>query len=57
MLSTSAFKFNMRRYTLAEKSTHVPYRDSKLTRVLRDCFGGKGFHSYTSQLNLNLIYH
>lgn len=25
---------------LAENSTHVPVRDSKLTRLLRDSFGG-----------------
>ena len=24
-----------------EKSTHVPYRDSKLTRLLRDSLGGR----------------
>lgn len=26
---------------LAENSAHVPIRDSKLTRLLRDSFGGK----------------
>lgn len=26
---------------LAENSAHVPFRDSKLTRLLRDSFGGK----------------
>ena len=26
---------------LAENSAHVPVRDSKLTRLLRDSFGGK----------------
>ena len=26
---------------LAENSAHVPFRDSKLTRMLRDSFGGK----------------
>lgn len=26
---------------LAENSSHVPFRDSKLTRLLRDSFGGK----------------
>lgn len=26
---------------LAENSPHVPIRDSKLTRLLRDSFGGK----------------
>lgn len=29
---------------LAENSAHVPTRDSKLTRLLRDSFGGKIFH-------------
>nr|GMD74989.1 armadillo repeat-containing kinesin-like protein 2 [Ipomoea batatas] len=28
---------------LAENSTHVPVRDSKLTRLLRDSFGGRYF--------------
>lgn len=28
---------------LAEKSAHVPVRDSKLTRLLRDSFGGEIF--------------
>lgn len=28
---------------LAENSSHVPVRDSKLTRLLRDSFGGKNF--------------
>lgn len=27
--------------SLAENSAHVPFRDSKLTRLLRDSFGGK----------------
>ncbi|KAF5750970.1 kinesin-related protein [Tripterygium wilfordii] len=27
--------------TLVEHSTHIPYRDSKLTRLLRDSLGGK----------------
>ena len=26
---------------LAENNAHVPFRDSKLTRMLRDSFGGK----------------
>lgn len=26
---------------LAENSSHIPIRDSKLTRLLRDSFGGK----------------
>ena len=30
---------------LAENSPHVPIRDSKLTRLLRDSFGGKDAHS------------
>jgi len=25
---------------LAENSAHIPFRDSKLTRLLRDSFGG-----------------
>jgi len=32
---------------LAEKRKHVPYRDSKLTRILQNCFGG---NSYTTIL-------
>lgn len=32
---------------LAENSTHVPVRDSKLTRLLRDSFGGEIFE-YTN---------
>lgn len=28
---------------LAENSAHVPFRDSKLTRLLRDSFGGEAF--------------
>lgn len=30
---------------LAENSPHVPIRDSKLTRLLRDSFGGKAILS------------
>lgn len=33
---------------LAENSAHVPVRDSKLTRLLRDSFGGK-------VLNINIL--
>lgn len=32
--------------SLAENSTHVPFRDSKLTRLLRDSFGGKNKMSF-----------
>lgn len=37
---------------LAENSSHVPVRDSKLTRLLKDSFGGDYmylFSSFTSQ--------
>jgi hypothetical protein len=30
---------------LAENSPHIPTRDSKLTRLLRDSFGGDPFYS------------
>ncbi|CAH2038112.1 unnamed protein product [Thlaspi arvense] len=33
---------------LAENSSHVPFRDSKLTRLLRDSFGGKFCTARTS---------
>lgn len=33
---------------LAENSAHVPIRDSKLTRLLRDSFGGKNYRSLAS---------
>lgn len=29
---------------LAENSAHIPIRDSKLTRLLRDSFGGERYH-------------
>lgn len=29
--------------SLAENSSHVPFRDSKLTRLLKDSFGGRLF--------------
>lgn len=32
---------------LAENNAHVPIRDSKLTRLLRDSFGGKMSYSVT----------
>lgn len=38
---------------LAENSAHVPVRDSKLTRLLRDSFGGKVlFFYYYKRRNL-----
>ena len=42
---------------LAENSAHVPVRDSKLTRLLRDSFGGKVivFLIIVSNLSLDLI--
>lgn len=33
---------------LAENSAHVPVRDSKLTRLLRDSFGGELIWSFNS---------
>lgn len=33
---------------LAENSPHVPIRDSKLTRLLRDSFGGDIFHIHAN---------
>lgn len=41
---------------LAENSAHVPVRDSKLTRLLRDSFGGELLGSFNlSNLSLDLI--
>lgn len=33
---------------LAENSPYIPTRDSKLTRLLRDSFGGHLFHLFAS---------
>ena len=38
------------------KSAHIPYRDSKLTRLLQDSLG-KAFHSSTSQLSMSRFQH
>ena len=38
---------------LAENSAHVPFRDSKLTRLLRDSFGGEA--SFTHCVTIKLI--
>lgn len=32
--------------SLAENNAHVPFRDSKLTRLLRDSFGGKSLQAF-----------
>lgn len=39
---------------LAENSAHVPLRDSKLTRVLRDSFGGELFIYLFVQIEMYL---
>ena len=36
---------------LAENSAHVPVRDSKLTRLLRDSFGGELFMRMVSDIS------
>lgn len=36
---------------LAENSAHVPVRDSKLTRLLRDSFGGELFMHMVSDIS------
>lgn len=39
---------------LAENSSHVPVRDSKLTRLLRDSFGGKLFSCCMFWMNISI---
>lgn len=41
---------------LAENSSHVPVRDSKLTRLLRDSFGGKLFFMNLVALTLSVVF-
>ena len=41
---------------LAENSAHVPIRDSKLTRLLRDSFGGNIYRSRASIFSIIVIY-
>jgi hypothetical protein len=41
---------------LAENSPHVPVRDSKLTRLLKDSFGGKMGYAYYISLTIIAIY-
>lgn len=40
---------------LAENSTHVPVRDSKLTRLLRDSFGGDHLNEIRPTNNYQVI--
>jgi kinesin family protein 5 len=40
---------------LAESSAHVPVRDSKLTRLLKDSFGGK--YQWFCQRKSNIVAH
>jgi hypothetical protein len=42
--------------SLAENSAHVPFRDSKLTRLLRDSFGGKILSVYEFLFSLVLFF-
>jgi kinesin family protein 5 len=42
--------------SLAENSAHVPFRDSKLTRLLRDSFGGKILSVYIFPCSFLLIW-
>ena len=41
---------------LAENSSHVPVRDSKLTRLLRDSFGGKLFSCFMFWMNISICW-
>lgn len=40
---------------LAENSSHVPFRDSKLTRLLRDSFGGKLVAAFSAYLYILVL--
>jgi hypothetical protein len=41
-VSKFAFQVHiLQRYAVVDRLGHVPYRDSKLTRLLRDALGGK----------------
>ncbi|KAL4501423.1 hypothetical protein ABPG72_021230 [Tetrahymena utriculariae] len=40
-----------------EKSTHVPYRDSKITRIMQDALGGNSRGLMICNLNTQLEYH
>lgn len=42
---------------LAENSPHVPIRDSKLTRLLRDSFGGKTLLSVFMPFACSILFH
>lgn len=41
---------------LAENSSHVPVRDSKLTRLLRDSFGGKLLYDFMFWMNISIYW-